>query len=112
MGSFVYYCNQKEIIINQDIYLSFEEDLNSNQDKKGVDTAINLIKKKYLKSYFEILKEYNKTNDNNKKINQNKDDGIININNNLENGDDDYNILDKNNIEINNNKEIINKQQQ
>ena len=111
MGSFVYYCNQKEIIINQDIYLSFEEDLNSNQDKKGVDTAINLIKKKYLKSYFEILKEYNKSNDNNKKINQNKDDGIININNNLENGDDDYNILDKNNIEINNNKEIINKNQ-
>ena len=107
MGSIVYSCDNKEnIIINQDIYISF----NSNREEENnskIDNFIKLIKKKYTKEYFELLKDYIKINVNEKK----SENEIINITNNPININNNYNEINNNITQENNNKEILNKKE-
>jgi hypothetical protein len=107
MGSIVYSCDNKEnIIINQDIYISF----NSNREEENnhkIDNFIKLIKKKYTKEYFELLKDYIKINVNEKK----SENEIINLTNNPININNNYNEINNNITQENNNKEILNKKE-
>ena len=107
MGSIVYSCDNKEnIIINQDIYISF----NSNREEENnhkIDNFIKLIKKKYTKEYFELLKDYIKINVNEKK----SENEIINITNDPININNNYNEINNNITQENNNKEILSKKE-
>ena len=40
MGSMIYTCNSEEVIINQDIYLSFEENNNQKEKEQKLDIFI------------------------------------------------------------------------
>ena len=111
MGSIVYSCDNKEnIIINQDIYISF----NSNREEENnhkIDNFIKLIKKKYTKEYFELLKDYIKINVNNYNNEKKPENEIINITNNPININNNYNEINNNITQENNNKEILNKKE-
>ena len=111
MGSIVYSCDNKEnIIINQDIYISF----NSNREEENnhkIDNFIKLIKKKYTKEYFELLKDYIKINANNYNNEKKPENEIINITNNPININNNYNEINNNITQENNNKEILSKKE-
>ena len=109
MGSIVSTCNKKEtIIINQDIYLSFDNNISEEEEHK-INNIIQKIKGIYTKTYFEILKNYTKQISNNNKNDSDKE--IIKINTIPQNKNNNDNEINKNNTEEINNKEVVNKKQ-
>ena len=66
MGSYVYYCKKNEVIINQDLYISFEDDKNSEQNKKRPDSPNKASTQAIIKQNYNSIKSSNKIdNDNN-----------------------------------------------
>ena len=65
MGSFVYFCKKNEVIINQDLYISFEIDKDPEQNKKLSDSPNKTSTQAVIKQKFDSIKSSNKIDNNN-----------------------------------------------
>ena len=108
MGSMIYTCNSEEVIINQDIYLSFEENNNQKEKEQKLDIFIKLLNTLFIKSYFQILKNYVKGNKNDNTYNISAEN-MKHLNDDFQNDINDGDNEINNNIEDIKNKEILNK---